>query len=107
MADEIGCEVCGTYSPCTPCEGCGVVMHIGDHPVCPHGARGGLAGLGFVAFADEHIPDINGQPTLTTSLADWNRNMKEGGWSPNIKRKQPRHRKVLMRTHKGQLITNP
>ena len=54
------------------CSACGHEYGIGDWPWCPHGAA--HAKHPFRSWIDEHISD---KPVEITSLAQWNRLMKQ------------------------------
>jgi len=54
------------------CEVCGKELEIGEWPYCPHGSA--FRRQPFKPWIDENI---TGEPVEITSLAQWNRLMKE------------------------------
>jgi hypothetical protein len=47
---KIGCKQCGTYDAHPPCEKCGVPIHVGSWPGCPH--EKAMPAHGFESYFD-------------------------------------------------------
>ena len=61
---KLGCRRCGIYAKHEPCDSCGRLVHIGEHPYCPHGKAG--PSKGFEPYFD------HGLGRMVTTIGDIN-----------------------------------
>ena len=79
---KLGCTKCGIYSAHEPCSDCGQIVHIGEHPYCPHGKA--LPSKGFEPFYDVALDQV------VTGIGDINKACRPHWKDGNLVHIQPR-----------------